>query len=84
MNQAHRPTKVSFARTAKGQLEAHVLKAGRTEPIVCKVLGTTPVKHTGLTAIYLDRFVHATEEDFAGYTATGAISTVLIGIAPSV
>lgn len=84
MKQAHRPTQVCFARTPQGQLEAHVLKAGRTEPIVCKVLGTMPVKHTGLTAIYLDRFVHTTEEDFAGYTATGAISTVLTGIAPSI
>lgn len=83
MSTLNRPTRVEFSRTPSGQLEAFLYKAGRSEPVVCKVLGTTQAK-AGATAVYLDRLVHSTCEQFIGYTPSGAVSTVLTGIEPSV
>ena len=83
MSDINRPTRVEFSRTPSGQLEAFIYKAGRSDPVVCKVLGTTQAK-SGATAVYLDRLIHSTNEDFIGYAPSGAISTVLTGITPSV
>lgn len=68
---------VSTVDVVIGDGVASFRRRGITEVVVANILGVDRNAHGQLQTVWLDRLVHRRGESFDGWSATGAISTVL-------
>lgn len=66
------PTEVTV-----GDATVSLKRAGQSTVVIAKILGRKTDMETGAQGLWLDRLVHKTGEQFYGWDAGGAISTVL-------
>lgn len=66
------PTEVTV-----GEQTVSIKRAGQSTVVMAKILGRSVDKDSGVQTLWLDRIVHKASEQFYGWHANGAISTVL-------
>lgn len=69
------PDKRSTVEVGRGVVT--IKQPGRSNLIVANILGTRGESEGGPEVIWLDRLVHREAVGFVGWTAHGAISTIL-------
>jgi len=66
------PTEVTV-----GEETVSLKRPGQSTIVMANILGRKTDLEAGVMTLWLDRIVHKTTEQFYGWSATGAISTVL-------
>lgn len=66
------PTEVTV-----GEETVSLKRPGQSTIVMANILGRKTDEEAGVMTLWLDRIVHKTAEQFYGWIATGAISTVL-------
>lgn len=60
-----------------GDATVSLKRAGQSTVVIANILGRKTDQETGAQTLWLDRLVHKMTEEFYGWNAGGAISTVL-------
>ena len=64
-------------RVTVGEATVTLKKKGQSALVISKILGSRIDRANNLETIWLDGLVHSHKEEFAGWQASGAISTIL-------
>lgn len=70
-------------RVTVGESTVTMKKKGQSALVMANILGRTVDEAKNLETIWLDALVHSDNEEFAGWQANGAISTILRRTVPT-
>lgn len=71
--------KATATKVTVGEGTVTLKRDGQSDLVIAAILGRKRDPAEGLETLWLDRLVHTDKEEFVGWSATGAISTVLTG-----